>query len=229
MRLNWRHGALAVTVGGGLALAACGGTGVASPSYGAPHGTSQPAHSSSLSVKTAQVSVAGRQETILTTSSGKTLYYFTADQQGKVMAATPALLMAWPPLLLPHGATTATSSAHLTGKLGVLVRPDGTKQVTYDGWPLYAFAGDKFAGDLKGQGIGGKWFAATTAIPEVVPAIAPPPAATPAATPAPAPPTPVAPAPAPPVARPTPPPPPPAFNDNDTDNNGGPSDGDGNG
>ena len=40
-------------------------------------------------------------------------------------------------------------------------RPDGTKQVTYHGLPLYHYAKDTKAGDMTGQGLssfGGSWF-----------------------------------------------------------------------
>ena len=48
--------------------------------------------------------------------------------------------------------------------LGVSTRSDGTRQVTYNGHPLYLFAGDHKAGDTNGQGIntfGGTWHALT--------------------------------------------------------------------
>ena len=44
---------------------------------------------------------------------------------------------------------------------GASPRADGTRQVTYDGHPLYYFAGDKAPGDVTGQGIhnfGGGWY-----------------------------------------------------------------------
>ncbi len=44
-------------------------------------------------------------------------------------------------------------------KLTLLTRPDGTKQLTIDCWPLYWFTGDKAPGDTSGQNVGGTWFA----------------------------------------------------------------------
>jgi hypothetical protein len=45
--------------------------------------------------------------------------------------------------------------------LGTITRSDGTKQVTYDGHPLYYFSGDSAAGQVNGQGsdgFGAKWW-----------------------------------------------------------------------
>jgi len=214
---------MAVSVAAGLGIAACGNA--------ASISTPQTAK---VTVDSATVSVGGQQERVLVTSGGKTLYYFTSDEAGQMLACSGACLASWPPDLLPRGDSLA-SQGSLPGKLGTINRPDGSRQVTYDGWPLYRFAGDKSRGDVNGQGTAGQWFAATAQIPEMVPT--PTPAPTPQPTPPPTPtPTPV-PAPAPPAPPPAaaPPPPaaqppaPPAFNDGDGDNRGAPSDGDGNG
>ena len=48
--------------------------------------------------------------------------------------------------------------------MGTSPRADGTQQITYDGHPLYYFAGDKAPGDVRGQGIhnfGGGWYVVT--------------------------------------------------------------------
>ena len=42
--------------------------------------------------------------------------------------------------------------------LGSITRDDGSNQVTYNGWPLYYFAGDETPGDAEGQNSGGVWF-----------------------------------------------------------------------
>lgn len=63
---------------------------------------------------------------------------------------------AWKPVL-------ADKTPMATGidpiSMGVLTRPDGTKQLTIAGYPQYTYAEDKVAGDMKGQGKGGTWWA----------------------------------------------------------------------
>ncbi len=45
--------------------------------------------------------------------------------------------------------------------LSTIKRADGTKQITYNGHPLYYFAGDTSAGDANGEGskaFGAEWY-----------------------------------------------------------------------
>jgi hypothetical protein len=54
----------------------------------------------------------------------------------------------------------------VSSDLGTITRSDGTKQVTYDGHPLYYFAGDSGSGQANGQGsdaFGAKWWLVTPA------------------------------------------------------------------
>jgi hypothetical protein len=58
------------------------------------------------------------------------------------------------------GTATAAGSAKASD-IGTITRSDGTKQVTYDGHPLYYFAGDSGPGMASGQGsdgFGAKWW-----------------------------------------------------------------------
>jgi hypothetical protein len=58
------------------------------------------------------------------------------------------------------GTATASGSAQASD-LSTITRSDGTKQVTYDGHPLYYFVGDSGPGTASGQGsdnFGAKWW-----------------------------------------------------------------------
>ncbi len=45
--------------------------------------------------------------------------------------------------------------------VGTILRPDGTRQLTLAGWPLYGYAGDRVPGDTNGHTKDGHWFAVT--------------------------------------------------------------------
>jgi predicted lipoprotein with Yx(FWY)xxD motif len=141
-----------LTVGGlaTLLLAACGGTSVSGT------GSSPPASSKAL-IHTTSMKVGDKTETVLKNDKGLTLYYFTADTSTKI-ACTGGCASNWPPLVATTG--TPTSNPALPGKLTILNGANGN-QVLYNGHPLYTYVKDGDAGDAYGQGVGGKWFAAT--------------------------------------------------------------------
>jgi predicted lipoprotein with Yx(FWY)xxD motif len=143
---------IGLTVGGlaTLLLAACGGA-VATGSG------SSPAPSSKALIHTASMKVGDKTETVLKNDKGLTLYYFTADTSTKI-ACSGGCASNWPPLLATTG--TPTSNPALPGKLTILNGANGN-QVLYNGHPLYTYVKDGDAGDAYGQGVGGKWFAAT--------------------------------------------------------------------
>ena len=93
----------------------------------------------------------------LTDGQGRSLYLFKLDTDGKSHCEGDCAA-AWPPLVTrssPRPGTGVTES-----KMGTITRADDVTQVTYDEQPLYKFAQDKAAGDLKGQGVeafGGLW------------------------------------------------------------------------
>jgi predicted lipoprotein with Yx(FWY)xxD motif len=59
-----------------------------------------------------------------------------------------ACVSIWKPLTISGGSPKGDS---LSGKLGVVRRPDGSKQVTYNGKLLYTFYVDK-PGEVRGDG-----------------------------------------------------------------------------
>jgi len=96
-----------------------------------------------------------RAGTVLASSRGLTLYYYSQDKpHSGTSACTATCATAWPPLAAP---VKAPPGVRLPGKLGVITRPGGMKQVTLNGYPLYFYAGDKAPGQDGGNGIGGSW------------------------------------------------------------------------
>jgi len=93
----------------------------------------------------------------LTAEDGKTLYVFANDvaDSGKSTCGAGPCLDNWPPFTVSSLDEVKPDSG-VTGKLALITRDDGTKQVTYKGQPLYYFAGDKAAGDTNGATIP-KW------------------------------------------------------------------------
>lgn len=89
---------------------------------------------------------------------GLTLYIFTHDRENESYCFMDCAV-AWPPLLVPEG-VEPSAGAGVTGALGTIDRPDGTRQVTFEGWPLYFFKGDMAPGDTTGNGVKDVWFVA---------------------------------------------------------------------
>jgi predicted lipoprotein with Yx(FWY)xxD motif len=96
---------------------------------------------------------------ILVGEDGKTLYVFTKDSGGK-SACNGDCATSWPPFVLEEDEEVVAGDG-VTGALATIARDDGSLQVTYAGAPLYYFANDAAAGDVKGQGINDVWFVAT--------------------------------------------------------------------
>lgn len=129
-----------------LLLAACGGSSTKSTASNSSGTNSGTPSGSNTTVKTASNAAVGK--TILVDSQGMTLYHLTAETTGKFICTSSSCVSIWRPLTVSAG-TTPTSTV---GSLGVVKRPDGTVQVTYNGMPLYTFAQDKAAGEANGQG-----------------------------------------------------------------------------
>jgi predicted lipoprotein with Yx(FWY)xxD motif len=87
-----------------------------------------------------------------------TVYMFEGDGASSSRCSA-ACASVWPPVTSTGAARTAGGA--MTSHLGLITRPDGKTQVTYNGHPLYLFARDKDHGDSYGQGIksfGSAWY-----------------------------------------------------------------------
>ena len=93
--------------------------------------------------------------TVLTNAKGLTLYWFAPDSPA-ASRCTGSCAAYWPPVT-----GTPKAGPGITGKLGTIRRPGGAAQATYDGRPLYTYAGDSAPGEANGNKIdlnGGYWY-----------------------------------------------------------------------
>jgi predicted lipoprotein with Yx(FWY)xxD motif len=100
---------------------------------------------------------------VLVDPRGRTLYAFAADTKGH-SACTGSCATYWPPT--PAGSLPGSRPAGVTATLGEITRPDGTTQLTVDGYPMYTYVGDAKPGQAKGQGLnesGGLWWVVSSA------------------------------------------------------------------
>ena len=148
--------AAAVLVGGGFGVdaATANGGGPSGSAYGASS-MPGPATPSAVGLTTAAL----KPGTALVDSTGRTLYLFEADSP-RMSNCSGACAQVWPPLLA-HGGQAMGSATIQQGLIDSVARPDGTRQVTYDGHPLYYYVGDKEPGHAAGQGLnqfGAAWY-----------------------------------------------------------------------
>jgi predicted lipoprotein with Yx(FWY)xxD motif len=137
-----------------LALGACGGD------------DERPAAAADGEPATVSVDEAEGVGPVLVDGDGGALYVSEQESDGTVRCAADCLEF-WIPLEAPAGGPSAGDG--VDGELGTVERPDGARQVTYDGKPLYRFSEDGEPGQVTGDGLsdefGGEtftWHAVTT-------------------------------------------------------------------
>ena len=154
---SWRAGAAALLLAAPLALTGCGTSEPAVPaSLAAPVGNGSPiAGKNTVDASRDSVATATTFIGTVMTSGGFTLYRNTKD---KAVPPTSSCLgtctSTWPPIDAEAQPTLDGVDATL---IGTLVRPDGTKQLTVDGWPVYRYIKDMLPGTVNGQGVDGVW------------------------------------------------------------------------
>jgi predicted lipoprotein with Yx(FWY)xxD motif len=172
-----------------LLVAACssGSSSTAAAGSSSPAGASSSSAAAGGSGSTVITTVSSSAGTFLANGSGHAVYLWTKDSNG-MSACSGACAGAWPPVTTT-GTVTASGGAK-SSDLGTITRSNGTKQVTYDGHPLYFFSGDSGPGMASGQGndgFGAKWWLVSPSGSDVTSAVtaftksgtSPAPAATP--------------------------------------------------
>jgi predicted lipoprotein with Yx(FWY)xxD motif len=95
-----------------------------------------------------------RGTTVLTNAKGFTLYSFAPDTPGS-STCYGSCAAYWPPVT----GTTAAGQG-LPGKVATITRTGGSRQLTYNGHPLYTYIGDTAPGQARGNNLnlnGGLW------------------------------------------------------------------------
>ena len=125
------------TTGATVTLAACGSDASSESSDAAAGGSAE-------TVAVQQIDGMGN---VLVDSSGRALYSPDEEASGTILCVD-ACIQIWTPLAAEG---TPTAAAGVV-PLGVIDRPDGSKQVTADGKPLYTFAQDA-PGQVNGNNV----------------------------------------------------------------------------
>jgi predicted lipoprotein with Yx(FWY)xxD motif len=138
-----------------LAVAACGG-GSSSETAATSNNSSSTSNQASgaATVDLAKTDL-GK---VLASSGGRTLYLFERDK-GSKSTCFGACAAAWPPLTT-SGKPKAGNGVS-AAKLSSSSRGGGVSEVTYNGHPLYLYAGDSARGQTNGQGLdqfGAEWY-----------------------------------------------------------------------
>lgn len=93
---------------------------------------------------------------IVVDPAGMTLYYSASDIPSSGTSRCHGTCAAiWPSFSLDP---ISVDPPLVPSDFSSFVRPDGTTQVTYNGWPLYRFQSDKSPGDMKGENVLKTWF-----------------------------------------------------------------------
>ena len=147
-------------LGAAVVVAACssGASSSAAAPAASPAGGSSSSAGASSSGGTVITTAKSSGGTVLASSSGRAVYLWAKDT-GDMSNCNGACAGAWPPVTTT-GTATASGGAKASD-IGTITRSDGTKQVTYDGHPLYYFSGDSGPGTASGQGsdaFGAKWW-----------------------------------------------------------------------
>ena len=159
--MNWKLALNGAIAGASLLVAACGSYG-STGSYGSPYGPSSPPAANPAGASTVSLRSTPLGQ-ILVDGNGRTLYLFAADKSA-MSTCYGDCASVWPPLLT--GGSPVAGSGVNQSLLGTTTRSDGSREVVYNGHPLYYFVSDKQAGDATGEALssfGAYWYVLSAA------------------------------------------------------------------
>jgi predicted lipoprotein with Yx(FWY)xxD motif len=135
------------------------GYGSASPSAQPATSTAPPSgNAAAVGVKTTALTGKDIKQmgNVVVDSEGWTAYRFDLDTANpSTSRCFDACLRSWLPILVDAQPKVTGIDA---GKVATIDRPDGGRQVTIGGWPLYRFVGDKGPARWKGQAVNNSWW-----------------------------------------------------------------------
>lgn len=127
------------------------GVGAAACGAGATYATHAPPQRHVVNTATIRTTTAPGIGAVLVDGAGDPLYTPVQERAGRILCQADCTDV-WMPLTLAAGHTPVLARG-VTGNLGVVARPDGRRQVTFDGAPLYRFAFDPASGKVTGNGV----------------------------------------------------------------------------
>jgi len=139
---------LLLTACGGSSSSSTGGSGSTPTAGGQP--TSALGITPGTTVLIVQKSALGF---VLAEANGQVVYMYGNDKKGGLPTCTGSCAAIWPAVT---GRPMASAADTLPGKLGTVTMPNGAKQITYNGYPLYTFKGAKPLA-VTGEGLDGVW------------------------------------------------------------------------
>lgn len=108
----------------------------------------------------AKLSLSKVSEKYMVDAKGFSLYTFADDNVTNVSICYGGCTKVWPPFYANVTATNISNDLNVS-LFGIVQRTDGKKQISYNGKPLYYFAGiavKNIAGDTKAGDTNGDWF-----------------------------------------------------------------------
>ena len=100
---------------------------------------------------------------VLAEANGQVVYTYSKDSKGGAPTCTGSCATTWPPVT---GVPKAGPADTFPGTFSVVKGAGGVEQITYNGLPLYVFAGAKPL-TTKGNGLGGAWHVVPLSVSDI--------------------------------------------------------------